>query len=197
MPKWPRASGNFKSLPRARASVLMTCALRPHLIWGPGDRHLIPRIIQRGRLRQLRKVGDGTNQVDTTYVENAAQAHLQAGVDGFYASTQGGESHRFEDIGPFNECIKPYDLALMEEMNRSCPFNILHVCVWSVILNQQKMVKNSINGIKTRLNSLRVTGCPWIKPPMLQWRDRQGGCLKSTMIRFFSMPVSISAISMI
>ncbi len=57
---------------------LMTCALRPHLIWGPGDRHLVPRIIQRGRLRQLRKVGDGTNQIDTTYVDNAAHAHLLA-----------------------------------------------------------------------------------------------------------------------
>lgn len=57
---------------------LMTCALRPHLIWGPGDRHLIPRIIQRGRMKQLRKIGDGTNQVDTTYVDNAAHAHILA-----------------------------------------------------------------------------------------------------------------------
>ncbi len=57
---------------------LMTCALRPHLIWGPGDRHLIPRLIKRGRLRQLRRVGDGSNLVDTTYVENAAHAHVLA-----------------------------------------------------------------------------------------------------------------------
>ncbi len=57
---------------------LMTCALRPHLIWGPGDRHLIPRIIQKARLKQLRRVGDGTNQIDTTYVENAAHAHILA-----------------------------------------------------------------------------------------------------------------------
>jgi nucleoside-diphosphate-sugar epimerase len=57
---------------------LMTCALRPHLIWGPGDRHLIPRIIKRAKARQLRRVGDGTNQVDTIYVENAALAHIQA-----------------------------------------------------------------------------------------------------------------------
>ncbi len=57
---------------------LMTCALRPHLLWGPRDRHLIPRILQRARDKQLRKVGDGTNQVDHVYVENAAWAHLQA-----------------------------------------------------------------------------------------------------------------------
>lgn len=59
-------------------TTLMTCALRPHLIWGPGDRHLIPRIIHKGRMRQLRRVGDGTNLVDTTYVDNAAHAHILA-----------------------------------------------------------------------------------------------------------------------
>jgi len=57
---------------------LMTCALRPHLIWGPGDRHLIPRLINRAKAKQLRRVGDGTNQVDTIYVDNAAMAHIQA-----------------------------------------------------------------------------------------------------------------------
>ena len=57
---------------------LMTCAIRPHLIWGPGDRHLIPRLISRAKSNQLRRVGDGTNQVDTTYVDNAAMAHIQA-----------------------------------------------------------------------------------------------------------------------
>ena len=57
---------------------LMTCALRPHLIWGPGDRHLIPRLIERARKGQLRRVGDGKNMVDSIYVENAALAHIQA-----------------------------------------------------------------------------------------------------------------------
>lgn len=56
----------------------MTCALRPHLIWGPGDRHLIPRLIERARKKQLRRVGDGSNQVDTIYIDNAAMAHIQA-----------------------------------------------------------------------------------------------------------------------
>lgn len=55
-----------------------TCALRPHLIWGPRDRHLIPRLLERARSGQLRQVGDGKNLIDTIYVENAAHAHLQA-----------------------------------------------------------------------------------------------------------------------
>lgn len=53
---------------------------------------------------------------------------IRAGVDGFYASTQGAESDRFDDLALFEECIKPYDLALMEEADRSCVFNILHIC---------------------------------------------------------------------
>lgn len=59
-------------------SVLMTCSLRPHLIWGPRDRHLIPRLIQRARAGKLLRVGDGTNLVDNIYVDNAAFAHIQA-----------------------------------------------------------------------------------------------------------------------
>lgn len=57
---------------------LWTCALRPHLIWGPGDPHLIPRLIARRRTGRLRRVGDGTNLVDMVYVDNAAAGHLKA-----------------------------------------------------------------------------------------------------------------------
>jgi nucleoside-diphosphate-sugar epimerase len=57
---------------------LLTCALRPHLIWGPRDQHLIPRLLDRTRQGQLRQVGDGKNLIDAVYVENAAAAHLLA-----------------------------------------------------------------------------------------------------------------------
>ncbi|MFL7791974.1 MAG: uroporphyrinogen decarboxylase family protein [Anaerolineae bacterium] len=53
---------------------------------------------------------------------------IEVGVDGFYASTQGGESDRFEDAALFETCVKPYDLTIMEEINRACSFNVLHVC---------------------------------------------------------------------
>jgi nucleoside-diphosphate-sugar epimerase len=56
----------------------LTCAIRPHLIWGPGDPHLFPRIFQGGKEGKLRIVGDGHNLVDIVYVENAAMAHVQA-----------------------------------------------------------------------------------------------------------------------
>jgi nucleoside-diphosphate-sugar epimerase len=57
---------------------LATCALRPHLIWGPRDQHLIPRLLDRARKGQLRQIGDGENRIDAVYVENAAVAHLLA-----------------------------------------------------------------------------------------------------------------------
>ena len=53
---------------------------------------------------------------------------IRLGVDGFYMSTQGGEAGRFADPRIFAEFIRPYDLALMEEAQRACPFNVLHVC---------------------------------------------------------------------
>jgi nucleoside-diphosphate-sugar epimerase len=57
---------------------LATVALRPHLIWGPGDNHLTPRILDRARKGRLRQVGEG-KLIDTTYITNAAEAHVLAG----------------------------------------------------------------------------------------------------------------------
>ena len=50
------------------------------------------------------------------------------GVDGFYASTQGGEAGTFGDPGLFGKYVTPYDLRLMKEIDETCRFNILHVC---------------------------------------------------------------------
>jgi nucleoside-diphosphate-sugar epimerase len=62
---------------------LATTALRPHLVIGPGDANLIPRLLDRARKRRLMIIGDGTNMVDLTYVENVACAHLLA-ADGLH-----------------------------------------------------------------------------------------------------------------
>ncbi|HET8818565.1 MAG TPA: 2-alkyl-3-oxoalkanoate reductase [Xanthomonadaceae bacterium] len=62
----------------ANNATLATVALRPRLIWGPGDAQLLPRIAERARAGRLRLVGGGDNLVDTTYIDNAAQAHFDA-----------------------------------------------------------------------------------------------------------------------
>lgn len=62
----------------ANGGTLSTVALRPHLIWGPGDHHLVPRVIARAKAGKLKLVGNGKNRVDATYIDNAADAHLCA-----------------------------------------------------------------------------------------------------------------------
>lgn len=62
----------------ANSDTFSTVALRPHLIWGPGDNHLVPRLLSRAKAGRVKLVGDGTNRVDATYVDNAAAAHLNA-----------------------------------------------------------------------------------------------------------------------
>lgn len=62
----------------AHDAGLATVALRPRLIWGVGDNQLLPRLVQRANAGRLRFVGDGENRVDTTYIDNAAQAHFDA-----------------------------------------------------------------------------------------------------------------------
>jgi len=67
-------------------------------------------------------------EIITASLRTFVRACIAAGVDGFYHSTQGGETSRFEGSPIFEECIKPFDLSLMNEINEKCEFNILHVC---------------------------------------------------------------------
>lgn len=67
-----------KAVLAANDADLATVALRPRLIWGPGDNQLLPRLVERARAGRLRFVGNGDNVIDTTYIDNAAQAHFDA-----------------------------------------------------------------------------------------------------------------------
>ena len=62
----------------ANGPDLATIALRPRLIWGPGDQQILPRLVERAKAGRLRFVGGGYNLIDTTYIDNAAQAHFDA-----------------------------------------------------------------------------------------------------------------------
>ena len=62
----------------AASDDFRTCSLRPHLVWGCGDQHLIPRLINRRRANRLRIIGRGDNVIDTVHVETAAAAHVLA-----------------------------------------------------------------------------------------------------------------------
>lgn len=86
----------------ANGSDLQTVALRPHLIWGPRDQHLIPRLLERARSGKLRYVGNRQNQVDAVYVENAAAAHLQAADALRPGSPVGGKAYFITNDEPVN-----------------------------------------------------------------------------------------------
>jgi nucleoside-diphosphate-sugar epimerase len=62
----------------ANGSRVATVVVRPHLIVGPGDHQMMPRVVQRAAQGRLRIIGDGRNRVDLTYIDNAAWAHLDA-----------------------------------------------------------------------------------------------------------------------
>lgn len=62
----------------ANSDQLASVALRPHFIWGPGDPNLLPRILEQAKRGRLRIIGKATKKIDTTYVDNAAEAHVLA-----------------------------------------------------------------------------------------------------------------------
>lgn len=76
----------------ANSENLRTVAIRPHLVWGPGDRNLIPRLLERGRTKQLKIVGSGTNRVDITYIDNVVYAHLLAAENLQISGTAAGQA---------------------------------------------------------------------------------------------------------
>ena len=76
---YPRTKALAERAVRAANDAgLATVSLRPHLIWGPGDRHLLPRLVARALAGQLRRIGSREHLIDTIHVDNAADAHLQA-----------------------------------------------------------------------------------------------------------------------
>jgi nucleoside-diphosphate-sugar epimerase len=100
----------------SNCETFKTVALRPHLIFGPGDQNLIPRLIESAKKDKLKIVGDGENQVDVLYVENAAQAHLKAWTALQERPTVVGGQAYFIGQGPvklwsfINKVLACYDL---------------------------------------------------------------------------------------
>jgi nucleoside-diphosphate-sugar epimerase len=104
---------------------LLTCALRPHLIWGPRDPHLMPRLLDRARRGRLWRVGAGNNRIDAVYVENAARVHLQAADSLRPGSPACGRAYFITNGEPVN-CWKWIDqlleLAGLPPVRRAMPF---------------------------------------------------------------------------
>lgn len=89
-----------KAMLAANGPELATVALRPHLIYGPGDPHLVPRLLDRARAGKLRRVGSRPVKVDVTYVDNAADAHLLAADKLDIGSPVAGKAYFLSDGDP-------------------------------------------------------------------------------------------------
>lgn len=91
----------------ANGADLATVSLRPHLIWGPGDQHLLPRILAKGRSGKLRRVGSRDCLVDTIYIDNAAEAHVCAAMHLSIGSALAGRCYFISN----NEPIPLWDMV--------------------------------------------------------------------------------------
>ncbi len=95
-----KALGEQAVLAASGQKGLATCSLRPHLIWGPRDNQLIPRLIRRAQSGRLRQVGDGRNVISMAYVENVAAAHLQAARALSLTSPVSGQAYFINEPDP-------------------------------------------------------------------------------------------------
>ena len=111
----------------ANSADLPTVSLRPHLIWGPGDTHLIPNLVDRARAGQLRMVGDGSNLIDTVYIDNAVEAHLLA-AEGLAADRACAGRAYFitnDDPRPIGEIINGFVTAAgLDPVTRTVPLGV-------------------------------------------------------------------------
>jgi len=71
---------------------LRVVALRPHLVFGPGDPHLLPRVVASVKAGRLKIVGNGRNRVDVSFVQDVAAAHLAA-FDALAAGRGAGQAY--------------------------------------------------------------------------------------------------------
>jgi nucleoside-diphosphate-sugar epimerase len=115
---------------QANCSTLATVTLRPHLIWGPGDTQLFPRIAKRRLANRLMLVGSGDNLVDSTFVDNAARAHLDAAKRLKSGSPVAGRAYFISqgDPRPVRFLINALlDAAGLPPVKRSIPLPVAYV----------------------------------------------------------------------
>ncbi|MCC9601794.1 NAD-dependent epimerase/dehydratase family protein [Stieleria sp. JC731] len=98
-----KAAAEKAVLDAHHAGSLHACALRPHLVWGEDDPHLLARVIDRAKTGKLKIVGDGNNLIDTVHVINAAGAHLDA-IDALHRQPDvaGGRAYFIAQDEPVN-----------------------------------------------------------------------------------------------
>jgi len=118
-----------KAVLAANDAALATIALRPRLIWGIGDNQLLPRLVERARAGRLAFVGSGENLIDTTYIDNAAQAHFDAFEALAPGATCAGRAYFISngEPKPLREIVNGLLLAAgVAPVTRTIPFGVAY-----------------------------------------------------------------------
>lgn len=111
------------------AAGVETVSLRPHLIWGPGDRHIAPRLIERAKRGKLRRIAGKDCLVDTTYIDDCVEAHVLAAS----APGAGGKAYFISqgDPRPLWSIINGIlDAAGLPPVTRSVPYPAAVAAAW-------------------------------------------------------------------
>jgi nucleoside-diphosphate-sugar epimerase len=117
---------------KANCASLATVSLRPHLIFGPGDQNLIPRVLRARKDNRLKIVGDGENLVDVSYVENVSLLHVEALKKLSPTAPFAGKAY-FVGQGPVklwdftNDILKRSNLS---PVRKKIPFKLAYLIGW-------------------------------------------------------------------
>jgi 2-alkyl-3-oxoalkanoate reductase len=131
---YPRTKAEAERLVlQANGSGLATVALRPHLIWGPGDNHLVPRILARARAGRLRRIGRKSPLIDHIYIDNAAEAHIRAGDRLWTGAALAGRAYflsQGEPIPLWDFVNKILEAACLPPVRRTIPVSVAYALGW-------------------------------------------------------------------
>lgn len=147
----------------ANSNTLATVALRPHLIWGPGDNHLIPRLLQQVRAGKLWFVGKRSNKVNPVYIDNAAEAHVLAAEKLTPGSACAGKAYYIanKEPLPMNDFINMIlTAANTPPISRSIPVSVAYA-IAALMEFTYKTLRCKEELLMTRFMVLQLSATHW------------------------------------
>ncbi|WP_373048797.1 NAD-dependent epimerase/dehydratase family protein [Vulgatibacter sp.] len=161
---YPRTKAEAERRVRAASDErLRTVSIRPHFIWGPGDRHLLPRLVERSRAGRLRRVGGGDPLVDTIYVDNCVHAHLLAADRLRAGAAIGGRAYFVSDgepVGVWTMANRMLEAAGEKPIAGSVPRFVAHGA--GVMLEAwHRLTGNEREPLMTRFGASQLGHAQW------------------------------------
>ena len=142
---------------------LKTVSLRPHLIWGPGDNHLVPRIINRAKAGRLKLVGKEDYKVDSCYIDNAAIAHILAADELMTNGKCAGKSYFISNDEPLTMADlinKILAAASLPAINKRVPVKVAYI-VGAILEIVYKTLNIKSEPIMTRFVARQLSTAHW------------------------------------